>query len=502
MSEPVLPKVRDSAVVVLVRGRGENLETWWVRRGDTVPYMPGFMSFIGGSVDASDLELPIEGAGRGEHPRLACAIREAFEESGALVALATPVDPAPLPDARRRLLAGEAAFPALAQRLGWRFRADGLAFAGRWQSPPFRPTRFDTNYYLARVPEGLELSVIPGELASGEWVMPLEAIERWRNGATTFAAPILWTLIALSASAKLPETDDATLAARLALGPSHSAQPVRRIELKWGIVLDPMKTRPLPPATHTNAYLAGEREMALIDPGSGEEAEVRELVALIEALESEGRKLTTVLLTHHHPDHVGGLEAIRSLRSVRVAAHAETAKHVRVDVTLADGDWIPLAPGEHAWSLRALHTPGHTRGHLCFLHPGTRSLFTGDHIPGGTGTVIIDPPDGDMTAYIASLERLAREDIETLFPGHGAPQGAAQRRIQALIRHRLEREAKVLAALAGTARTLAELVERAYDDTPSELWPYAERSLLAHLEKLERERKAERAGESWRASAR
>jgi glyoxylase-like metal-dependent hydrolase (beta-lactamase superfamily II) len=258
-----------------------------------------------------------------------------------------------------------------------------------------------------------------------------------------------------------------------------------------------MKTQPLPPATHTNAYLVGEQEMVLIDPGSGERDEVRELLALIGALESEGRRLTTVLLTHHHPDHIGGLDAVRAARPVRVAAHAETAKHVRVDVTLADGDWIPLKGGEREWALRVIHTPGHTRGHLCFFHPRTGSLFTGDHIPGGTGTVIIDPPEGDMAAYIGSLERLEREEIDTLFPGHGAPQGGAALRIRGLIRHRLEREAKVIAALSREPRSLAELVERAYADTPRELWPYAERSLLAHLLKLETERRAVRQGERW-----
>src|SRR5690349_7648843 len=159
-AEPPIPS-RDSSVVVLIRGHGESLETYWALRSDSVPYMPGFMSFIGGSVDASDRELPIEGGDERERVRRACAIRESFEEAGALVALAEPVDVGRLAEARRQLLAGEKTFPELAREHGWRFRSDGLAFAGRWQSPPFRPTRFDTNYYLARVPEAEPLSVIP-----------------------------------------------------------------------------------------------------------------------------------------------------------------------------------------------------------------------------------------------------------------------------------------------------------------------------------------------------
>src|SRR6059036_1779627 len=113
---------------------------------------------------------------------------------------------------------------------------------------------------------------------------------------------------------------DDDLAARLAAAPGRSGSPIRRIELKWGVVLHPMKTRPLPPATHTNAYLVGESEMALIDPGSGEPEELEKLFAVIEALGAEGRRVRIILVTHAHPDHVGGLEAARARLRVPVAA--------------------------------------------------------------------------------------------------------------------------------------------------------------------------------------
>ncbi len=478
--------------MLLVRGHGEELETFWARRSDAVSYMPGFRSFVGGTVDPEDAELLIEGAPEG-HGRalIACALREAFEEAGVLVGVDETGPLGQLAEARRRLLAGEATFPALARAHDWRFRADALSFAGRWISPPFAPRSFETDYFLARVPEGQEATVHVGELAEGEWVRPRDALARWQAGHETYAAPILWSLIAMA------EGEDG-LAARLAAAPDRARQPVRRIELKWGIVLHPMKTRPLPPATHTNTYLVGESDMALIDPGSGEREELDSLFALIEALRQDGRRLRAILLSHHHPDHLGGLAAVRERFPVPVAAHADTARHVGVDVALQDGDWIPLLAGRGDWDLRALHTPGHTRGHLCFLHARTRSLFTGDHVPGGQGTVVIDPPEGDMAAYIASLERLLGEPVETLFPGHGAPQGAAARRIRWLIQHRREREAHVLAALGPDPKSPRELVERAYQDTPRELWPYAERSLLAHLIKLEREGRAVREGEAWR----
>ena len=266
---------------------------------------------------------------------------------------------------------------------------------------------------------------------------------------------------------------------------------------KWGVVLCAMRTRPAPPATHTNAYLVGEGEMALVDPGAGEPAELEGLFDLIAALAADGRRLSCVLFTHHHPDHVGGVDPVRERFRVPVLAHAETARHVSVDRTLADGETVRLAAPRRPWELRVLHTPGHARGHLCLLEERARSLFTGDDIVVGS-TVVIDPPEGDMAAYMASLERLAALPAEFLFPGHGTPQGAAQRRARSLLRHRREREERVLRALANEPRGLTDLVEFAYADVSRDLWTWAERSLLAHLLKLEAEGRAAREGESWR----
>jgi glyoxylase-like metal-dependent hydrolase (beta-lactamase superfamily II)/8-oxo-dGTP pyrophosphatase MutT (NUDIX family) len=487
---------REAAAVVIVRDRGGALEVFWVKRSDRVSFMPEFHAFVGGTVDASDLELEMEGATADELRLLqACAIRETFEETGILVGLTSPARDGDAgqgwSESRRRLLQGETTFSALAREHGWKFRADDLTFAGRWKTPPFSAARFDTIYFLARLPEGQEPAVRMGELEMGEWIAPERALAKWKRGEATFAAPILHTLLEL-------ERGEPGLADRLATAPERAGQPVGRVELKWGVVLHAMKTNPLPPATLTNAYLVGEREVALIDPGSGDPDELERLFALIETLAGEGRKLALILLTHHHPDHVGGVEAVRKRYQVPVAAHAETAKHLAVERTLADGDRISLASDAPDWTLRVLHTPGHTRGSLCFLNERRRSLFTGDHVTGGTGTVIIDPPDGNMDDYIASLNRLLREPVATLFPGHGTPQGAAIRRIKGLIAHRLERETKVAAALEREPRSLEELVERAYEDTPRELWGYAQRSLLAHLLRLERQERAVRDGERWR----
>lgn len=492
-TDPSPRRFRDSAAVILVRGEGRDLEVFWVLRSEAVAVQPGFHAFIGGKVDAADAELDLPGiADASERAARACALREMLEETGVLAGLTSgAADAATLARARERLLAGEASLAQLAAEHGWRFDPHALTFAGRWQTPVFASVRFDTLFYMARVPEGQEPSVLPGELASGEWVRPLEALDRYRHGRATFVAPILWALIALA------EGEDG-LAERLARGPERAGQPVRRIEMQWGVVLHAMPTQALPPARHTNAYLIGESEMALVDPGSGEEQALAELFSLIDLLQGEGRRLTMLVVTHHHADHRGGVAAVRERYGVRVVGHARLAEHLPLDVAVKDGDWLPLTPGLGDWRLQVIETPGHTRDSISLWQPRLRSLFVGDLLPGGGGTVIIDPPDGDMTQYLASLERVAALGPEMLFPAHGSPQGAAVRRIRQLIVHRLEREARVRDALADSPRALAELVGLAYANVPPDLWPLAERSLLAHLAKLEQEGHAVREGESWR----
>ena len=505
------PKFRASAVVVLVRGTPPAREVFWVRRSDVVPYMPGFHAFVGGGVNAGDSVIAEQLAATGT-PDIsglepgdfdldalrvleACAIRETFEETGVLLDLDDEVgaalDREALASARGRVLDNQTSFVDAAREHGWRFRAGGLRYIGRWTTPPFSTARFDSAFFLAEVPAGQQPHIVPGELASGEWITPEAALAQWRAGEASFAAPILHVMLELAG-------EDERLIERLRSAPRRTGEPVRRIELKWGIVLHPTKTRPLPPATHTNTYLVGDAEMALIDPGSDDPQELAALDQLIGALAADGRRVACVLATHAHPDHVAGIAAVRARYRAPVLAHALTAGAISADRALEDGELVPLASAERDWSLRAIHTPGHARGHLCFLHEGSRSLFCGDHIP-GAGTVIIDPPEGDMRDYFASLERLLGLPIETLFPGHGSPRGAAHVRVRELIAHRRAREQRVLMALAPEPQTMAELLERAYEDTPRDLWPYAERSLLAHLLKLEREGRTTRDGESWRA---
>ena len=155
------------------------------------------------------------------------------------------------------------------------------------------------------------------------------------------------------------------------------------------------------------------------------------------------------------------------------------------DIVMSDGDTIETSE----YSIEAIHTPGHASNHLCFLIPEINCLLTGDHIMDGS-TVVIAPPDGDMTKYISSLEKLFNYKIDTFAPGHGSYMNEPEKTIQAIIRHRLTREGKVFRRLeeAGSS-DLDQLVKLVYDDVSEMLYPIAKFSLQAHLIKLIEEKK-------------
>ncbi len=247
----------------------------------------------------------------------------------------------------------------------------------------------------------------------------------------------------------------------------------------------------------TNSYFVGEGDhWALIDPGP---AQSRHLFALQNGAPGPIRR---ILVTHTHPDHSPGAAALKRLTGAellgRVSAHPHGQDRTFLpDRELTDGERVELGPDT---VLRVLHTPGHASNHLCYLLEAEGLLFTGDHIIQGS-TVVIDPPDGDMQAYIASLQRLLQEDLTAIAPGHGERIDEPHEALCALIAHRLNREAKVLEALsAQQPATLAQLCSVAYEDVPSALWGLAERSLLAHLLKLETDGRALRQAERWRAA--
>lgn len=260
-----------------------------------------------------------------------------------------------------------------------------------------------------------------------------------------------------------------------------------------GIRVLALRTPTLPPAAHTNVYLVGPDvgPVAVVDPGSP----YPEQQAVLDAVLAE-IPLGMVILSHHHGDHTGGAMALATRWNVPIAAHAGTARRLAgiVEVTQLVDD------GDRVHGMTAIFTPGHAEGHLCFAHGD--AIIAGDMVA-GLGTILIDPDEGDMALYFASLERLLARRETLLLPAHGPPITDGHGKLREYLAHRRMREARVVAALsdATDGATVDELVPEVYGDTPAALWPLAARSLLAHLVKLERERAAIRRGDRWTPSA-
>lgn len=279
---------------------------------------------------------------------------------------------------------------------------------------------------------------------------------------------------------------------------SGTVGPFRILEGCPWVRIYAVRTPTLPPATHTNVYVLGRGRLAVVDPASPYPEERAGLDAALDALARGGETVAEVLLTHHHVDHVSGAAHLAARLNVPVAAHRETAARVRGRVPVAreleDGALLDYGPS----GLEAVHTPGHAPGHLCFLDAGARAIVAGDMVA-SVGTIIVEPDDGgDMQAYLDSLARLRALGARWLLPAHGPPIDDPAGKLDFYVRHRLEREQRVLAALDDAPRAVEELVPPAYPDVPPAIYPLAARSLLAHLIKLEREGRAVREGARWR----
>jgi glyoxylase-like metal-dependent hydrolase (beta-lactamase superfamily II) len=244
----------------------------------------------------------------------------------------------------------------------------------------------------------------------------------------------------------------------------------------------------------TNAYLIGTGDLALIDPGP---ESAPHLSAMLEVV---GKRLKWILCTHTHLDHSPGAKALRAATGAELLGFGNVPDDGRQDTAFApdralrDGDVLECG----AFRLRAVHTPGHASNHLCYLLDGERWLFTGDHVMQGS-TVVISPPDGDMTVYLKSLERLLSLDLAAFAPGHGHVIEKPHDEVRRLIAHRLKRERKVIDAFGKkNPATLDDLLPFVYDDVPQRVHPVARRSLHAHVLKLRDEGRAVEEGDNWR----
>ena len=242
----------------------------------------------------------------------------------------------------------------------------------------------------------------------------------------------------------------------------------------------------------TNSYIVGTALSGyiVIDPGPNDEAHIQRLY------DATGGRIEAIVCTHSHPDHSPGARPLQALCAHRPpilglpsAATARADSHFAPDRVLLNQELLTLTQHAQIHSLKVVFTPGHAANHLCLVLVEDGLLFSGDHILNGS-TTIVNPPDGEMSAYINSLDRLTsacdEHEIDFILPAHGhvlhdAPQAIAQ-----LKAHRLKREAKVAAAMkARPGGTLQDWVALAYDDTPQRLWPMALRSLQAHVDRIE-----------------
>jgi glyoxylase-like metal-dependent hydrolase (beta-lactamase superfamily II) len=232
----------------------------------------------------------------------------------------------------------------------------------------------------------------------------------------------------------------------------------------------------------TNTYLLGTREIAVLDPGP---ADLKHLHAILTAALAPIR---WVIVTHTHRDHSPlAVQLVKETGACLIGlpppADGRQDETFEPEWMPRDGERLPLSEV----TLTAIHTPGHASNCVCYLLEDERLVFTGDHVLEGVSPVIL-PPDGDMSAYMQSLERLQSYDFERIAPGHGGVMEHGKRVVEALRRHRLAREDKVLRALGSrAAATLEELTAAVYDDVPVELHVWAKLTLEAHLIKLVRD---------------
>jgi len=252
--------------------------------------------------------------------------------------------------------------------------------------------------------------------------------------------------------------------------------------------------------TGTGTYIVGQRQVAVIDPGPRDPAHLEAILAAV-----EGEQVTHILVTHHHLDHSPLAMRLKERTGAVIygcKAPPPSGPHAQVQLEAgADGAFAPdveVRDGEviagAGWTLEAISTPGHTSNHLCYALKEENALFSGDHIMGWS-TTVITPPDGDMTAYMQSLERIRERHFAAIWPTHGPPIREVDAFLDAYIAHRRARESQILEGLAQGPARIGELVPRLYADVDPRLHPAAGWSMLAHMIDLVRRGRVATEGE-------
>ncbi len=525
--EPV--PTRPAATVLLLRDTPAGPEVLMTRRSATASFAPGAYVFPGGGIDAADARAhPLADRRAGQSDlhltQAIAAIRESFEELGVL--LARHADGRFATQADVQAMDRHAAFVDQCRDRGLRLAADGVFLLAHWITDRDLARRFDVPFLVARMPEGQEPVADEAEQFEPVWVRPADALERHRAGSFFMIFPTIRTLERLQAHGSV----DAVLQACAGEQPLWTSCPRAGLlggqearymehEAPYGELalvcpdgqilhaLDWRSDRPVPLLRNlqrltcpnpgvmtgpgTNSYLVGDASTGyiVVDPGPNDPAHLQRLHA------AAGGDIRLIVCTHSHGDHSPGAHPLQVLCAGKPPVlgkasgpDARPGSAFTPDRELADGELLRLGEGAGAHSLRVLHTPGHAANHVCLLLEEDGLLLSGDHILNGS-TTVVDPPDGDMDAYLASLERLdaacAQHGVDFILPAHGHVLDDARGAIARLKAHRLAREAKVLAAMRARPQgDLPEWLPLAYDDVPPAIWPVARRSLLAHVQRI------------------
>ncbi len=522
--------LRPAATVLLMRDTAEGPEVLMTRRSDTASFAPGAYVFPGGGIDAADAQTFDIAARRPTQGDLhltqaIAAIRESFEELGVL--LARHADGHPATDEDIAVMDRSAPFAPQCRARGLTLAADGVYLLAHWITDRDMPKRFDVPFLVARTPQDQEPVADESEQFEPVWVRPAQALERHAAGRFFMIFPTVRTLQRLVDFSSVQAVLDAcaseqplwTSCPRAGL---HHGKEARFMEHEPpygelamvcpdGQIVHPLEwqtERPVPLLRHlqrltapnagmmtgpgTNTYLVGDASSGyvVIDPGPHDDAHIDRIV------QATGGELRAIVCTHSHPDHS---PAARPLQA-RCKGHppvlglpsgptARPDSAFTPDRALADGEVLTLEGGGLTHRLQVVHTPGHAANHLCLVLLEDGLLFSGDHILNGSTTVVA-PPDGEMTAYLDSLDRLAAlcttQGIAFILPAHGYVLGDAPGAISKLKAHRLAREAKVIKVMKSMPQgTLQDWLPQAYDDVPVAIRPVALHSLRAHVDRIQ-----------------
>ncbi len=535
--EPATP--RPAATVLLLRDGPDGIEVLMTRRSLTASFAPGAYVFPGGGVDAADGTAHPHSTRRATQSDLhltqaIAAIRESFEELGVL--LAQHADGGAATDADIAALDRKQPFAAQCAARGLKLSADKVHVLAHWITDRDLPRRFDVPFLVARMPAGQTPVADETEQFEPVWVRPADALSRHETGGFFIIFPTIRTLQRL----KDFKTVDAVLTACAAteqplwtscpragwlagsearymeheqpFGELALVSPDGQINhhLDWN-TLQPVLllknvlrlTAPNPgvmTGPGTNSYLVGDPHTGYvaIDPGPADAEHIERL------WHAAGGDIRMIVCTHSHADHSPGAKPLQAL--CQSAPHglppvlglpsqptARANSEFAPDRTLQNLELLTLTAGLQSEStshtLQVVYTPGHAANHLCLVLVEDGLLFSGDHILNGS-TTVIDPPDGEMTAYLDSLDALTaacqKHTVQFILPAHGYVLGQATTAIAQLKAHRLRREAKILGVMQAQPHgSMDDWVAKAYDDVPPRMWPVAKRSLLAHVQRIQ-----------------